>query len=252
MVTIPDRLVNILSKIPYLGKHLHQYVQFKKNACYPAGHYHSPIVEVDEIRKCRDTIWPEEYLDSVAGIDLNTDAQLKLVGELAAYYGEMPFGREKQPGLRYHFENRFYSYTDAIFLYAMIRHYKPTQIIEAGAGFSSAVMLYTNEFFFDNQISMTFIEPHTERLKTFLTDKDHGSTTIFRQPVQSVPVEIFEELKTGDILLIDSSHVAKTGSDVNYVLFDVLPRLKSGVLVHFHDIFYPFEYPRDWVFSGRN
>src|SRR5690606_8620162 len=67
-----------------------------------------------------------------------------------------------------------------------------------------------------------------------------------------VPLAVFEELNAGDMLFIDSTHVAKTGSDVNYILFEILPRLKSGVLIHFHDIFYPFEYPRDWVFNGRN
>ena len=54
-----------------------------------------------------------------------------------------------------------------------------------------------------------------------------------------------------DIVVIDSTHVAKAGSDVNFLLFEVLPRLRPGVLVHFHDIFYPFEYPSDWVYSGR-
>jgi hypothetical protein len=45
--------------------------------------------------------------------------------------------------------------------------------------------------------------------------------------------------------------VSKTHSDVNYIFFEVLPRLRSGVYVHFHDIFYPFEYPKEWVYQGR-
>ena len=59
-------------------------------------------------------------------------------------------------------------------------------------------------------------------------------------------------MAAGDILIIDSSHVAKTGSDVNYLYFDVLPRLVPGVLVHVHDIGFPFEYPRSWVAEGRS
>ncbi len=55
-----------------------------------------------------------------------------------------------------------------------------------------------------------------------------------------------------DILFIDSSHVVKTGSDVNHLLFEVLPRLRSGVLIQFHGIFHPFEYPKDWVLGGFN
>lgn len=60
-------------------------------------------------------------------------------------------------------------------------------------------------------------------------------------------LEFFGQLEFGDILFIDSTHVSKAGSDVNYLLFEILPRLKSGVYIHFHDIFYPFEYPEEWV-----
>ena len=52
------------------------------------------------------------------------------------------------------------------------------------------------------------------------------------------------------ILFIDSTHVSKIGSDVNSLLFDILPKLNRGVYVHFHDVFYPFEYPQEWVYQG--
>jgi hypothetical protein len=66
-----------------------------------------------------------------------------------------------------------------------------------------------------------------------------------------VPVETFSGLGPGDILFIDSSHVSKYESDVNYLIFKVFPALKSGVIVHIHDIFYPFEYPMQWLLEGR-
>jgi hypothetical protein len=69
--------------------------------------------------------------------------------------------------------------------------------------------------------------------------------------VQKMPVTLFSELQANDILFIDSSHVAKLGSDVNYLIFQVLPRLQPGVLVHIHDIMWPFEYSREWVMEGR-
>jgi hypothetical protein len=73
-----------------------------------------------------------------------------------------------------------------------------------------------------------------------------------REPVQQTPQAFFEELGPGDILFIDSSHVSKCGSDVNHLVFQVLPRLAPGVRVHVHDVFYPFEYPRNWVLEeGR-
>jgi hypothetical protein len=65
--------------------------------------------------------------------------------------------------------------------------------------------------------------------------------------VQDVDPQLFDELDSGDVLFIDSSHVAKTGSDVNHLCFEVLPRLRCGVRIHFHDIFLPADYPKPWV-----
>ena len=70
--------------------------------------------------------------------------------------------------------------------------------------------------------------------------------------VQDLPLEIFGQLACGDVLFIDSSHVAKTGSDVNDLFFRILPQLASGVWIHLHDVHYPFEYPEQWVYEGRS
>lgn len=245
-------LMRFLAKLPFFGRHVQAYAQFKKNACFPAGHYYSTIVSVDDIKERAGEIWAKEGVDGITGIELHTESQTALVKCFAEYYNDMPFGREKKDGLRYYFENRFYSYTDAIFLYAMIRHYRPKQIIEAGSGYSSSVMLDTNELFFGNRISLMFIEPYPDRLNRLLKEKDLASTTLIQRNIQQVPLSVFETLEAGDILFVDSTHVAKTGSDVNYIFFEILPRLNNGVLIHFHDIFYPFEYPRRWVYMGRN
>jgi hypothetical protein len=69
--------------------------------------------------------------------------------------------------------------------------------------------------------------------------------------VQSVSIDRFTSLEDGDFLFVDSSHVAKIGSDVVHVLSHVLPALMKGVIIHFHDIFWPFEYPREWLYEGR-
>jgi hypothetical protein len=68
--------------------------------------------------------------------------------------------------------------------------------------------------------------------------------------VQKVPLSTFEALESGDLLFIDSSHVSKAGSDLNYLLFEVFPRLASGVYIHIHDVFAPLEYPRNWVMDA--
>ena len=69
--------------------------------------------------------------------------------------------------------------------------------------------------------------------------------------LQDVDLKEFDKLKSGDVLFIDSTHVSKIGSDVNYLFFEILPRLHRGVYIHIHDIFYPFEYPKDWIDEGR-
>jgi hypothetical protein len=112
-------------------------------------------------------------------------------------------------------------------------------------------MLDTNHNFFDSSIQCTFIEPYPERLNSLL--KPNEKISLRQQPVQDIDLSLFEALEENDFLFIDSTHVSKTGSDVNFIFFEILPKLKKGVKIHFHDIFYPFEYPKQWVITeGRN
>jgi hypothetical protein len=157
------------------------------------------------------------------------------------------------PPYRYYFGNSMYCYSDAIFLYSMIRYFNPKRIIEVGSGFSSAVILDTNEHFQQNEIDCTFIEPFPEeRLNDLMRDSDRQNQNvhIVKDFVQNVPVSEFQILSENDILFIDSSHVAKCGSDVCYYLFEVLPVLKKDVVIHFHDVFNSFEYPVGWLKRG--
>jgi len=190
--------------------------------------------------------WPRE----LPGISLNEDKQLTLLSDLSAYYSDLPFPEHKTKDRRYFFENAMYSYSDAICLYGMIRHVRPQRIVEVGSGHSSSVILDTSELFFQNRIACTFIDPHPERLLSLITHEDKSRIEILPKRVQDVELGRFQELEDNDILFIDSSHVVKVGSAVNYILSEVLPTLRVGVYVHFHDIFYPFEYPRQWIEMG--
>lgn len=216
----------------------------------PPGHYYSPIPDRDEVRSRESRIFgvPRE----LSGIGLNADGQLRLLNELAAFYGEMPFTEEKKPGLRYYLDNIAFCHTDAVILYSMLRWLKPKRLIEVGSGFSSAVSLDTNELFLGSSMDITFIEPFPERLIALLSEKDKERIALIQKPLQEIDLSLFRKLKAGDILFIDSTHVSKTGSDVNYIFFDVLPALEPGVWIHFHDIMYPFEYPKEWVYEGRS
>jgi len=80
-----------------------------------------------------------------------------------------------------------------------------------------------------------------------LIGKAASTVEILERKLQDVPLETFDRLQEGDVLFIDSTHVLRTGSDVCMVLLEILPRLARGVLVHLHDMFWPFEYPRAWA-----
>ncbi len=81
--------------------------------------------------------------------------------------------------------------------------------------------------------------------------QDNNKITLIEDRVQRVPIGTFKSLQAGDLLFIDSSHVLKCGSDIQFLMFDVLPQLPVGVFVHFHDVFDSFEYPTEWLLEGR-
>lgn len=218
-------------------------------SAYPPGHFYSPTPCLDDILQHEDRIF--HVPDEIPGIDLNPNGQRKQFFDFIPFYREMPFTDEKQPHLRYYFHNENFSYFDATVLHCMIRHLGPRQIIEIGSGFSSCASLDTNELFFGSNINCKFIEPYPELLHSLLKPTDLDQVTILPCRLQDVPTDTFTSLGDGDILFIDSTHVSKIDSDVNHLIFRVLPALKPGVTIHFHDIFYPFEYPKQWIHMGR-
>lgn len=232
--------------IPGLTRRIKQLKNYRiAKLDFPPGHYYSPIVNKKEIKERKDAVFaiPKE----IPGIDLNEAGQMETLKQMKAFYDENPFPENKTKNSRYYFRNKYYSYSDAMFLYNIMRLYQPRNIIEVGSGFSSAVMLETNDLFFNGGINLTFVEPHPARLYSLLRDKDRENTVIHVKKIQDIDLNIFMQLKENDILFIDSTHVSRPGSDVNRAILDILPRLNKGVLIHFHDIFYPFEYPREWV-----
>lgn len=216
----------------------------------PPGHFYSPIPDIDVVDRYRATIFNPSSTN-VPGIDLQVPRQLALLESFAAYQYDLPFREEPTPGLRYYFGNPYFSYGDAVILYSMLRHRQPRRIVEVGSGFSSAVMLDTNEHFCTQSIAMTFIDPYPQRLLSLLSKDDALRHEVISHVVQDVPMERFTSLEAGDVLFIDSSHVVKVGSDVVHLVTSVLPLLRRGVLIHFHDVFWPFEYPEAWIRAGR-
>lgn len=226
------------------------YAQLAKEGGWAAGHYYSPIPEKAEV--LRQIEVQRGKSPSIPEVEMNREGQEALLLELASYHEAIPFPDEQEEGFRYFFRNEWFSYADAVFLHCMLRKYQPRRIIEVGSGFSSAVMLDTIDRFFPGSPELTFIEPYPERLRSLLRNDDSGRVTIFEKKVQEVSLEVFRSLRDGDLLFIDSSHVIKCGGDLQFLMFEVLPHLPSGVFVHFHDIFHPFEYPEEWLRQERN
>jgi predicted O-methyltransferase YrrM len=202
-------------------------------------HYYSPI---PAIGKLREKIW--QRVSELPGINMNEEIQLKLLEEFEKYSDEFnSFPLQKGDGF-YVFNPSFGS-VDAEIYYCMIRHFRPRKIIEVGAGFSTLLAAETVE---RNAIDceIVAIDPYPQK---FL--KANKRIKVVEKPVEEVGLEEFKALGENDILFIDSTHTVKVGGDVVYLYLEVLPRLKKGVLVHFHDIFLPLEYPRDWVMKMR-
>jgi Methyltransferase domain len=237
-----------LTRLPPFRGHLDPAVTLQPGG-WPPGHYYSPIPSHEQLKAREHVIWGT-MPRGLPSIDLNEEGQLALFNEFQTYYEDMPFGDKPRQDLRYYFENNWFSYTDAIVLHCMIRHLKPRRIIEIGSGFSSAVILDTNDLFLAGNIECTFIEPNPDRLQSLLRDSDRKRHRLISTELQDVDLNLFKTLSANDILFVDSSHVAKVHSDVNRIIFDIMPILDNEVSVHFHDVFFPFEYPKDWIYQG--
>jgi len=228
--------------------HLIKYCMMPRefDQCYPFNHYESPYLSINEI----DGIQDENIGgDVLIGVDLNFINQ--------NYFKEIICNKYNSynqflniPYHRYSTENGWFNKEDALVLMTMMLEFKPKKIIEIGSGFSTCVMLDVNEYCLNNETKITSIEPYPERLLSKIrTNEKNYQLNV--NSVQLCDISIFEKLEKNDILFIDSSHVAKPGGDILYEYFKIIPRLQSGVLIHIHDIFYPFTYPKKWLYEGR-
>ncbi len=201
----------------------------------PLGHFYSPFPNVKEIVEKKGEIYEkrnnlENYLD----ISLNVENQIQLIEKISGFYDDMQLWKNNKEDpdidckkMRYYCNNYTFLYQDAYSLHGMLRIFQPKKIIEVGSGYSSAMTLDTNEYFLNHSMELTFIEPYPNRLKSILKPTDH--INLIEEDLQNVSYELFEQLESGDFVFFDSTHVSKINSDVNYIFFEILPRLKSGL-----------------------
>jgi hypothetical protein len=203
-------------------------------------HFYQPIPDT---RAIPETIWDRP--SELAGLDMNDAVQLDLLRncfpKFRDEYEQLPSAPTGDPR-QFHFNNGRFDGTDALVTYCMVRHFRPRLIIEIGSGYSSLISGQAASKNGDS--SLICIEPFP---LDFLVKGFPGLRSLIEKKVEDVELEFFSQLKTGDILFIDSSHTVKIGGDVNYLFLEVLPRLNPGVIVHVHDIGFPFDYRREWV-----
>ena len=215
---------------------------------FPLGHYYSPMANGELAVGLRPphTVRPEQLLD----LDFDIEAQKRFWIDNADIIHSIDISAQPDGGRRYHYPNDFYPEADAVMLQTMVLAFRPRRLIEIGSGFSSACILDALDRPDAPDTALVFIDPEPQRLYGLLRDTDHERVTVYSRCLQDVDAAIFTELQADDILFIDSSHVLKTASDVCYSLFEIFPRLPTGVVIHIHDIHYPFEYPPEWVALG--
>jgi GH24 family phage-related lysozyme (muramidase) len=208
-------------------------------------HYYEPYLKPDHLRRDLDT--PRD----LPGLELRVAAQLELLGSFT-HQSELAAMPMQPAPLRYGYRNNTFGPVDAGLLYGMIRHLRPRRIVEVGCGMSTLVIRVALEAARQGNTTDTItcehvcIEPYEHPWL------DQLPVRVIRDPLERMdPCGLAASLDSGDLLFIDSSHVVKPQGDVLFMIQEVLPRLRPGVVVHFHDIFTPRDYPSSWLLGAR-
>ena len=218
--------------------------------CWPLDHFYSPVANSRALahEPARSRVWPQTP-PPTPGIDWRAEDQVAFVRDLLGTQSEIVFpDRPTGDPHDYHTGNDMFSHLDAWMLQAVLRHFRPRKMVEVGCGWSSLVTARVNREYLGGSLHFTCIEPYPP---DFLAAGVEGISELIVSPVESLDLDAFTALGDGDVLFIDTSHTTKTGGDVTFLYQEVLPRLRPGVVVHIHDIFLPWDYPQEWVFSGR-
>ncbi|HSB28813.1 MAG TPA: class I SAM-dependent methyltransferase [Pyrinomonadaceae bacterium] len=203
-------------------------------------HYYEPLPDFRTLTTERVT----RRRDPVS-IDFDWEHQLSLLRQLSQEHASEL--RDLPPSV-FNFDNEYFAGFDAAVYYSLIRHLTPNRVIEIGSGYSTRI---AHEALNRNSEegrpgTLTCVEPNPDRLTG-----QELQLELIETRVEEIPLAFFSCLDAGDILFIDSSHTVKFGSDVCYELLEILPSLKSGVWVHVHDIFFPHDYPAEWLLERR-
>ena len=215
----------------------------------PPGDVRSPIPDLDDVRRRESELFGRPP-DELPGLDLLVEPQLTLIREMKRW-GAEPALPAPGEGRRSDADDPAYGWADVALLHAFLRKLRPRHVVCAGAGAFVPALLDLNEHVCGRSIAITVVDPEAERLRPLLGREESEKVRLLPSRVHEVPYDTFTSLGANDVLCVETSHVSKTGSDLNHLLFRVVPRLKAGVHVHVDGVFWPFEYPSAWVTEGR-
>jgi len=205
------------------------------------NHYYEPQFNHDRIKK---NLYENRNLP---GIDFNLNQQLNNLSNLIYKNELIELNLEnKSPNYNFNIKNNFFENGDAEIYYHIIRHLKPKNILEVGSGHSTLIAMEAidkNKNIDKIDTKITCVEPYENKWLNSLSIK------ILRKRIEDLEESYYLTLEKNDIFFIDSSHVIKPQGDVLKIFFEILPRLKSGVIVHIHDIFTPKNYPEQWIIN---
>jgi hypothetical protein len=205
-------------------------------------HYYSPIPDLDALP---EDVWTRR--SEMPGVRFDLPGSLEFIrDQLGEYVAEYKPPREPTGDPRDFFlDNGLYESVDAELLYAMVRRFQPQRVTELGSGMSTLVIADARE-----RNGRADPAGHVV-YDPFMRDDLAPAIRRIAEPrlvsATDIPIDEFKALEAGDLLFVDTTHTVKVGGEVNRIVLDVLPVLAPGVLVHVHDIYLPFEYPREFA-----
>lgn len=216
---------------------------FRKIGIFPiTSHYYEPLFDMTDVDLSGQ---PRD----LPGVDLCHSKQIALLEELAGEDIPDDWTRPANDGGDFSLQNRNFGAGDADLWWHVIRHFKPSRIIEVGSGHSTRVARHAIARNTAEQPAYACehicIEPYE------MPWLEKLGIQVRREKLEAIDPALFASLGDGDILFIDSSHMIRPGGEVLMEFLQIIPRLADGVIVHIHDIFTPRDYPARWLQDPR-
>ncbi len=210
-------------------------------------HYYWPLINPATLTRPLDEVRNLPGIDFASAQQSTFIKKLKTGNEIHSLGWTSSVTKRVEEELKFSLDNGAFEAGDAEMLHHVVRKFKPRKVIEIGSGHSTKIIaqaLALNRSEMGEPTSHICVEPFEKKWLELVPNVE-----VLRIRVEHVDPEIFNGLGPGDLLFIDSSHIIRPQGDVLWLYLEILPLLKSGVVVHIHDFFSPRDYPHQWVFD---